>query len=815
MNELLTDLRLAARGFGRSPGLFVVVVLTLAIGIGANSAIFTILNGVLLRPLPYPEPEKLVHVTTSFPEMNFERFWVSPPEYREYREWNQSFVDMGAYRTARVSFDGGDRPQRVRTATVTASLFDTLAVKPARGRVFTAEEDVEGGPEVAVLSWQLWQQSFGGDDSVVGRDVTINGTPTTVVGIMPAGFDIDDSEIEVWLPIGFAPDVSSRRANHAIFVVGRLLPRATLESARSELALLVADWDDRVGGGHTPDPESHPLELQPLHERIVGDTRPALLALLASVGFVLVIACVNVANLLLSRSDTRQREMALRTAMGASRWRLIRQLLTESVAMAMIGGGLGLVLARGSLQALLRAFPGSLPRTTELGLDATVLLGSLLLTLATGLAFGLLPALRLSTGKIGGLLKEGGQRAGAISGRARGILVVTEVALAVALVSGSVLMLRSVSALSQVDTGFDAEERTSFELFLPPANYPDAQTQIAFYQRLRDRLAALPGVTSMGAASGLPPRRTLDANDMEFEDLERLPDGPPHNIDYYQFADLGYLETMGIRLIAGRGFLSTDDGQSAPVAMVNLKTAETFWPDQNPLGKRLRPRGDGIPWLTVVGVVEDVKQGGIEEDTGTEVYFSYPQVGAMFGQQFLPRTMNVVVRNTMPTEAFALALRDTVADLDVSLPVANLRSMEAVISESISRTRLLSVLLTAFGIIALFLAGIGLYGVLSYAVTERRREIGIRMAMGADRTRVLTLVFTRGLLWTGIGLTLGTMGTLALTRFIQALLFGVRANDPLTFIAVALILSTVALAACLVPALRATRVDPIEVLRYE
>ncbi len=816
MNELSRDLRLAFRGYRKAPALLLVIVLTLAIGIGANTAIFTLLDGVLLRPLPYPAPEQLVHATSSFPSMDFERFWISPPEYLEYREWNRSFADMGAYRTSSVSLAGDDRPQRVRSANVTASLFDTLAVAAERGRVFSAEEDVEGAASVAVLSSRLWRQSFGGDDGVIGSNVLIDGSPHTVVGVMPPGFDLDDSGVDVWLPMAFGPDVGQRRANHATFVIGRLRPEVSLDSARAELDLLLVDWRERAGGGHSPAPDNHPIALQPLHERVVGDTRPALMALLASVGFVLIIACVNVANLLLSRSDTRQREMALRTAMGASRWRLLRQLLTESVVVALIGGLLGIAFAHGALRAVLEAFPGSLPRTSELSIDGSVLLGSLLLTVFTGLAFGLLPALKLSTGKVGELLKEGGQRTGGVSGRARGALVITEVALAVALVAASVLMMRSVSALSEVDTGFEVAERSSFELFLPPATYPDAAAQIDFHRRLQQRLLEQPGIEAVGAASGLPPRRQLDANDMEFEGLEPTPDGPPLNIDYYQFADLGYLEAMGIQLVAGRAFRSTDDDQSVPAVLVNQKTAETFWPGQNPLGKRLRPflPGGSVPWLSVVGVVEDVKQGGIEAETGTEVYFSYPQVASLFGP-FLPRTMNVVVRSTLPAETFAGSLRSVVRDLDSSLPVAKLRSMETVVDESISRTRLLSVLLTSFGAVALFLAGIGLYGVLAYAVTERRREFGIRMSLGADRGNVLGLVFSRGLLWTLAGLTLGTVGTLFLTGFLQALLFGVSANDPWTFAAVAAALTLVAVIACLVPALRATRVDPIEVLRYE
>ena len=817
MSTLLADLRQAFRGMRKAPALTVVVVLTLALGIGANSAIFSVINGVLLEPLEYPEPEKLVHITSQFPTMGFDRFWIDPPEFMEYREWNQSYTDVAGYRATEVSIAGSDRPLRVRSAVVTASIFPVLGVQPIRGRVFTEEEDVPGGPPVVVISHELWTSAFAADDSVVGSDIDIDGSPTTILGVMPPGFDIEENDVQVWVPLGFGPDDMQRRGNHFLFLVARLEDGATLQSARAELNVLVESWQDRSGGGHTPSTDGHPFQILPLHEEIVGNSRPALMALLGAVGFVLLIACANVANLLLTRSEARQKEMAVRTAMGASRVRLLRQLLTESVALALMGGAIRLALANLGLGFLLRTHPESLPRTDEVTLDSTVLVVSLAVAVLTGLLFGLVPGLQLSSGKLSGLLKEGAQRTSSAGAgvQVRRFLVVVEMALAVALVVGSGLMLKSVATLLAVDTGFDAARLTSFEIFLPPEGYADGGSQRAFHQRLGQGLNAIPGVESIGIASGLPPLRDLNANDTQFEGIERDPKGPPHNIDYYQFISDDYLETMDIPLIAGRGFRLSDDAQSAPVTLINQKTADTFWPGQNPLGRRLRPGGgDGVPWITIVGIVGDVKQGGIDRETGTEIYFRYGQVAQMFGP-FLPRSMYTLVRSTLPTEPLAQSIREQVRAIDPALPIGGLQSMQAVIEDSISRPRFLAMLLSIFAGLALFLASIGIYGVLSYSVAERGQEMGIRMALGADRDNILQLVLRQGMTLAVVGLAVGVVGSLALSRVLQSLLFGVSATDPMTYLWVVGLLALVAFVACALPAFRATRVDLLTALRYE
>ena len=815
--SLTADLRQTWRNARKAPGLTVAVLLTIAVGVGANGAVWSVLRAVLLEPLPYPEAHRVVHGFSKFPTMGFEHFWVSVPEYLEYREWNESFTELGAYRAVEVSVAGREQPVRVPAAVVSASLFEVLGVQPLLGRVFVDGEDEDGAPPMAVVSHALWVQAFGGSESVIGSQVLIDGSPRTLLGVMPPGFDLEESGIQAWLPLGIDAEDRQRRASHYLFLVGRLRPEATVDSARAELDVLIRDWEKRTGAQHVPNREFHPLALEPLHDAVVGDTRPALQALTGAVAFLLLIACTNVANLLLSRSDAREREMAIRSAMGAPRRRLLRQMLTESVALAVAGGLLGVLAAHTGLRALLRASPGSLPRTGDVRLDGTVVAASLAVAVLAGILFGLAPALKLSSGRFGILLKEGARRStiGGAGASARRLLIVAEMALAVALVVGSALMIRTVRTLLAVDTGFESKQITSFQLFLPPAGYPEATDQMAFYGRLVESLEAIPAVERVGSASGLPPLRDLNANDMEFEGVEPDPQGPPHNVDFWQFVTDDYLDTMDIAVLSGRGFQLSDDGQAPLVALVNRKTAETFWPGQDPLGRRLRPGGGGdVPWITIVGVVDDVKQAGIDQETGTEVYFRFAQVGQAFGP-FLPRTMYTLVRSTLDAPAIAQAIRDRVRELDPSLPVASLTTMEEVVRGSIARPRFLALLLSIFAGAALFLAAVGVYGVLSYSVAQRGQELGIRMALGADRRSILQLVLSHGMLLSLGGVGLGVVGSLALSRLIESLLFGVRPTDPLTYAAVAALLAAVALAACAVPAARAARVDPLTVLRCE
>jgi putative ABC transport system permease protein len=816
MNGLLRDLRHAARSLRKAPSTTLIVVLTLALGIGANVAIFSVINGVILKPLEYPQPGELVLITSQFPTLGFDQFWISPPEYMEYREWNESFTEVGGYRVGEVSVVGSDQPLRVRAGNVTAPFFRVMGVEPLLGRVFTEEEDLPGAEPVVVLSHELWQNALGGDESWIGRRLDVNGEPSTVIGVMPPGFDVEEERVEVWVPVGLDPANRQNRGSHFLYLVGRLKQGVDLAAARSELDTLIASWKDRVGGDtHVPNPEFHRLQIEPLHEEVVGDTRPALMALLGAVAFVLLIACANVANLMLARSEERQRELAIRNSMGASRWRLVRLLLLESVLLALLGAVLGVVVGQLGLQALLAASPDSLPRTDDVTLDPVVLGFALLLAVGTGLLFGLAPALQIRVLRLFSVLKEGGQRASASGSRLwlRRGLVVTEMALAVGLVVASGLMLRSLDRLLEVDAGFDPEGLVTFRLYLPASSYADGVATTAFFDRLFASLDELPGIEAVGAASGLPPLRDVNANDMEFEGIERTEEGPPHNIDYWQFASASYLETMGIDVLEGRGFEPRDGAESPMVALVNQKAAETWWPDQSPIGRRMRPGGfDDGPWFTIVGVVEDVKQRGLDAEAGTESYFLQSQVSTV---GFVPRTMNVLVRTGLPLDSIADELRRRVWSIDPALPVASLQSMEEVFGTSIARSRFLTLLISIFGVLALALAAIGIYGVMSYAVAERAQELGIRIALGADRRRILRLVLEQGLVLVLVGLVVGVGAALGLSRLLDTLLYGVDAADPATYAAVLGLLGLVALVACAVPALRATRVDPLTVLRSE
>ncbi|HEX7118560.1 MAG TPA: ABC transporter permease [Longimicrobiales bacterium] len=812
METLRQDVRFAVRNLGRHPGFFAVAVLTLALGIGANSGIFSVVNAVLLRPLEYREPDRLVFIHSQFPTLGFDEFWISPPEYRELQERARSYEAIGAWRTGSSSISGIEEPIRVRSARASAEFFTALGVPPLVGRAYTVEEDLPGAPAVAVLSHRVWREVFGGDPSIVGGRVEIDGESRTVVGVMPPGFDIEDAGVDVWLPLALEPNPTNR-GSHYLNLVGRLAPGATLERARAELGALLAGWGAVNPGVHVPNDSTHRVVVKPLAEALVGEVRPALLLLLGAVGLVLLIACANVANLLLARAESRQKEIVVRAALGAGRWRLARQFLTESILLALVGGGIGLFLGYGGVRLLLATSAGSVPRADGIGLDVPVLVFTLVVSVVTGAIFGLAPMLHLSQRVMAVSLKESGQRTTAAAGRRhlRRLLVVSEIALALVLVVGSGLLLRSFAALQEVDPGFDPAHLLTFQLFLPESRYPEPESRAAFFEALTDRLEALPGVEAATAMTGLPPVREVNANDTEFEGKQPTPEGPAHNVDYYQVVAADYFEAMRIPILRGRAFDAGDDAAATPVAIINETLAKVFYPGEDPLGQRIRP--SGFPtWFTIVGVAKDVKQGGLSEETGTELYFYYPQIA---GVGYGPQTMNVVVRTTRPPLSLAGEVRRTVRALDATLPLAGLKTMEANLAGSVSRPRFLMLLLTIFAAIALSLAAVGTYGLLSYSVAERGREIGIRMALGAEARSVVALVLREGVALAGTGLALGLVGSLALARLLASLLFGVSSADPATYLVAPTVLLTAALAACVIPARRAATVDPMVALREE
>jgi putative ABC transport system permease protein len=812
-DTLRKDLVYAVRGLRKQPGYAAVTVLTLALGIGANTAIFSVINGVLLKPLPYPQPDRLMFVTSQFPALGFDQFWVSAPEFLEFRERNRSFVDVGAYRAGAVNLGTEDQPRRVNSAIVTSELMPVLGVAAQRGRQFTRADTLPGAEDVAILSDEIWQTAFGRDEGAVGRVVRIDGVPTRIVGVMPPGYDVHDEKVQVWLPLTLDPANPGGRGGHFLYLVGRLKDGVNIGQARADVETMLEQWPALNPKMHAPNQKQHRLRLDGLQDDLVGGIRRALWVLQGAVGFVLLIACANLANLLLARAESRQKEFAVRAALGASRWRLVRQFLTEGVLLAVVGGAIGAAAGFAGLRAMIAANPQSLPRTAEIALDPRVLVFTLLISIVTGILFGLAPLLQLRERIVSLSLKEGGQRSTGARTRLRNALVVSEIALAVVLVIGAGLLLRSFWNLMQVDAGFKRSQLATFGLVLPNAVYREPQSRVDFFRRLTGELRQLPGVQTAAAMTGLPPQRLVNANDTDIDGYTAPPEGPFENVDYYQTVTQEYLSTLGIPVVDGRDF-TLADVTGAPVAMVNETLARTFFGDKSPVGRRIKPGfGDQIPWFTIVGVVRDVKQGGIGSRTGTELYLLAEQLPRI--RNFAPGNMNVVVRSSLPADALAPRIRQIVAQMDPALPIVRLRTMEDVFGESVSRPRFLAQLLGLFAGLALALAAVGTYGILAYTVSQRRKEIGIHMALGATRGSVLGMILGQGVRITLIGLVAGSAAALLLTRLLQAQLFNVKPTDPLTMISVALFITVVAALACYLPASRASRVDPMVVLRDE
>jgi predicted permease len=673
-----------------------------------------------------------------------------------------------------------------------------------------------------MLSHELWVSAFGGQP-IVGQTIEVQGMRREVVGILPPGIDLMDNRTEIWMPLGLTPANRQNRGSHFLYLIGRLKDGVTPRAAETELSTLIQNWGERVGAkNHVFSPlraqGGHILQMKPLREEMLGSARRWIWLLQAAVGFVLLIACANLANLLLARAETRHREFAVRTALGAGRGRLLRQFIVEGLLLSIAGGTLGLVVAHVGVRALVRAYPDTLPRATEMAIDPFVLVLTFVVAAATGVFFGLAPLMHTRTNGLIAALKEGGTKGSTRSGRhyVRGGLVVAEMTLAVMLVIGAGLLLRTVYNLIHVDAGFDRSRLVTFSMTLPNLTYREPSDRAQIYQRLLGRLRSVPGVQGATAMSGLPPNRPVNANDTEIDNYTAPPQGPYENVDYYQNVMTDYFETMGIPIVQGRSFRAGDASAPGMVAVVNETLVDTFWKGLNPIGQRLRPCcNKDMPWFTVIGVAKDVKQGGVDQKTGTEFYFFVDETATAKPQGAAPGTMNLVLRTTMPPEALAQTIERAVRALDRSVPIVRLRDMEGVFSESIRRPRLLADLLGMFGGLAVLLAAVGIYGVLSCIVADRRRELGIRVALGAERHEVLSLVMRSGLLLAGVGLAFGLALALALNRLIASLLFGVQPTDTATLVAVTMTMLLVASAACWLPARRATRVDPLEALRYE
>jgi predicted permease len=736
MRNLLQDVTYAVRTLAKSPVYAAITILTLALGIGANTAIFSVVNGVLLKPLPYPRPERLAFITSTFPRLGFDKFWISVPEWAEFKERTRSFQDVGGYREGSVNLGAPERPRRVNSALVTPELMTVLGVAPLRGRLFNEADAVVGAEDVGIISHATWRADFGGEETVVGRVIQIDGVPTRVVGIMPPGYDIHDERIEVFLPLTIDPkSFANNRGSHFLYLVGRLKDGVTPGQAQADLDSMIDQWRTLSGNKHSPTRTGafiHMLQMQPMKTDMVGSIGTALWVLQGAVGFVLLIACANLANLILARAESRQKEFAIRSALGASRWRLLTQFLTEGVLLAVIGGALGAAVGFGGVRALLAANPESIPRALEIALDWKVLAFTLAVSVLTGLIFGMAPLLHLREQVVTLSLKEGGQRATAGSARARvrSGLVMAEVALAVVLVVGAGLLMRSFEAHDGRRRLQSRASHDAFGVVLSGPAYRKGGSRRVLQPAARSPAAAA-GVTGVAAMAGLPPRRPVNANDTDFEGYTAGQGDPAENVDYYQTVTLEYLKTMGIPVVKGRGFEGADVS-GAPVLLVNETLEKTFFSFRKleAVGQQVNIFGNGpkpIPFR-IVGVVRDVKQGGMANKTGTELYFLNEQGPRAVG--FAPGNMNVAVRSTLPEETLAQEIQQAVRAQDPTLPIVKLRTMEQVFSDSAARPRFLAELLAIFAGLALALAASGPAG---SCPTRHRADQGDRNSHGARR----------------------------------------------------------------------------------
>jgi predicted permease len=807
LEDVGQDLRYGARTLWKNPGFTLIAVLTLSLGVGANTAIFTVVNAALLRGLPYRAPERLVHLFETTPQKAYGQREFSYPDYQDYQR-SRAFEGLAAYTGGGGILTGRGEPQRVFAPAASANFFSVLGVEPLLGRTFRAGEDSPGAERVTVLTYGMWRRTFGGDPSVIGQALTINNTQYTVVGVLPASFQFALRQADLWLPYQPTPNQLSRRFMHGTNLIGRLSPGVSLEQAHAETGAIARRIAEEYKESHA----GVRLLLTPLQEQVTGSVKPALLALMAAVGFVLLMVCANVASLLLGRSLARQKEIALRAALGAPRGRIIRQLLTEAALLSSLGGLGGLLVAWLGLGALVSALPqnqrSAMPFFETLRLDPGILLFALALALLTGLVFGLAPALQASRLDLRGALKEGGRASGgAARRRLRNTLVVAEIALAVVLLIGAGLMMKSLLRLTQVNLGFDPTNVLTMTVVLPQAKYAETNRIIAYYQQLQERLAALPGVTGAGAVSQLP---LQPGNTTRFI-VEGEPAPPPDqeteaNI---RVASAGYFPALGIPLAQGRNFAESDKAESPQVVIINQSLAEKLFGGRSPVGRRLLFPAFPNQAVEIVGVVGDVRTTGLDQAARPVLYYPFTQ-NAGIG-------MNLVARAKTDASAIANAVRNECRALEPDVAIFNVQTMETMIAQTPAAfmRRLPAWLTGIFAGIALLLAAFGIYGVVSYSVSQQTREIGVRMAMGAQVADILKLVLRQGLMLAGAGVVLGTAAALALTRWLDSLLYEVSARDPLTFALVVGALTLVALLACYIPARRATKVDPMVALRIE
>ena len=815
VGQIVQDLRYTVRMLLKRPAFTATVVVTLALGIGANAAIFSVVSGVLLNPLPFPEPDELVSVWGRFlPESGFDFpvFPLAPPEYVDYKNQNRTMAAVAAYSGFGATITAGDgEAERVPAANVTSNLFTMLRTPAMLGRHLVDEDDRLDADQVVVLSHALWQRRFGDDESMIGRSITVNGRTAEVVGVMPPGFGFPNPNTQLWSAFQLDESRRDNRQSHPLNAIGRLAPGATLEDAKAELGPMMAQWKADFPDIHT----GHFLWVQPRIEDIVGNVRPALLLLLGAVGFVLLIVCANVASLLLAVGEHRRREIAVRGALGAGRGRILQQLLTESLVLAMVGGVVGLGLAALGTNALLALDAGTIPRIDEIQLDVRVLGFTGLLTLATGVVFGLAPALQFVSPNFQAVFRDGGHgtTAGGHRLRFRRFLVISEVALSILLVIGAGLMIRSFRNLLEEDPGFEANNILVAQLSLPSGNY-DVEQASAFYSELLRDIGAIPGVEQASAVSRIPIMHNRGVTDFN---IEGRPDPGLGKLAFNApdvSARSGYFEAMKIPLRRGRLFQETDRVGTMPVAIVNETMSRMFWPGEDPIGQRIRYSGcDACQWATIVGIVGDVKYQGLSLDPRPIYYFVNEQ--APEHATYFVRFMGLTIRTSGEPLTVAPAVRAAIRRLDANLPVVGLQPMTDVVSSSVARPRFIMTLMGLFAAVALTLGAVGLYGVMSYGVAQRTNEIGVRIALGADTRDVTAMVVGQGMKLALIGVGVGLVGSFAITRVMSELLFNVSATDLVTFATVSALLVLTALLASYLPARRATKIDPMTAMRSE
>ena len=798
MQTLWQDLRYCVRSLAKSPGFAVLAILALGLGIGANTAIFSVVNGVLLRPLAYGDPGRLVVI------LHEGQSPVSPDDYLDWRRQSRSFQQMGAAQVWSAALTGRDNAEELPGMQVSPNMFSILGVPPLRGRTFEAGDDQPARGHVAVLSYQLWQRRFGADPKIVGREIKLNGESYTVNGVMPESFHFAPfwaTNVDVWVPLLLDKRLNDR-GGRSLRIFARLRDGVPLQQAQADIDVICRRLAQQYPATNT----DMTAQVTPLQEKVVANIRPTLLVLLGTVGFVLLIACSNVANLMLVRANGKKKETAVRLALGSSRWRVIRQSLVESLLLSVAGAAVATVIASWGIAGLLASLPAeSLPRLDEVGIDKIVLAFTALIALLTGVVCGLAPALRAFRTDLQESLKSGGRgsTAGRSEHRTRALLVISEVALALVLLVGAGLMLRSFQQLQAVDPGFDPHHLLTLEVAAGGKAYRTGPSRIRFFEQLRPRLEALPGVESVSLINHLPISGDIWTLGII---IYGRPDPPPGQqpTAAYRVVQPGYFATMKIPMLQGRDFDNHDIRDTTPVAIVNEVLAKRHWPGENAIGQRLRL---GANWMTIVGIIKNVKQTDWTENPDDEIYLPYAQSDAGFS------FMTVVMRAHGDPLALRKPVEEQVRSLDKDVPIAHVQSMEQVIADKLWRGRLAMTLLGLFAAVAVSLAALGIYGAISYSVSQRTGEIGIRMALGARSSDVLRMILLQGLAVVGVGITVGLFGAWILTRTLGSLLYGVTARDPVTFIAVPIILIALSVVACCLPALRASRVDPVTALK--